>query len=436
VRGGAPRRAAFLAATALSVLALATISWAAATTIRASVDGSGGDADGDSHRPVISADGRFVAFESDATDLVAGDTNGRRDIFVRNVLSGTTIRASVSATGGGSNGHSQQASISADGRYVAFLAGASNLVAGDTNGLADVFVRDVEAGTTERVGVNGGNPENEQLAPSISGDGRYVAFTSFASDLVPGDTNGLPDVFIRDRLTGSLVLASIDITGGDADGASASPFMSGDGRFVVFLSEASDLVPDDTDGIANLFLRDLVDGTTTRVDVNYIDGGNPNRQAGTRPAISGDGRYVVFMSYASNLVPDDNNGYHDVFLRDMLAGTTVRVSVNASGGDPNRWSQSTAISGDGRYVAFRSKATNLVPNDGNRRNDVFVRDMTLGRTVRVSVNATGGDANWDSFNPAVSSAGDLVQVGFVTKASNIVVNDMNGLQDIFIRQYT
>jgi hypothetical protein len=142
------------------------------------------------------------------------------------------------------------------------------------------------------------------------------------------------------------------------------------------------------------------------------------------------------MSYASDLVPNDTNRYHDVFMRDMVGGTTVRVSVSSSGGQANKWSQSTAISADGRYVGFRSKATNLVVGDTNGRNDVFLRDMEAGITTRASVSVDGGNANWNCFNPSVSSEAGVVQVAFVTKASNIVADDDNRLQDIFLREYS
>ena len=400
-------------------------------TTRASLDVAGGDADGESFRPSMSANGRYVAFESEAADLVVPDTNGFRDLFVRDLMTGTTVRASVSPSGADPDGVSQQASVSSTGRYVAFLSFASNLVDGDDNGLADVFVRDLWVGTTVRAGVDVVSTEWELAAPSISGDGRYVGFVSLSA-LTPDDRNQLPDVYVRDLLTGTLARASVGLGGEDADGWSTSPFLNGDGRYVLFLSSASNLVADDGDTYQNLFVRDMVMQTTIRVDVDPA-GGPANGHGASRPSISADGRYVAFPSYASNLVPGDGNGYQDIFRRDLFTGTTERVSVNWQAGDADRWSQSTSISADGRYVAFRSKATNIVRADRNRYNDVFVRDMVLGRTVRVSVDMNGGDADWNSFNPSISSQGLAVQVAFVTAASDIVPDDGNGVQDVFVR---
>jgi Tol biopolymer transport system component len=341
---------------------------------RVSVAGDGSQANNDNYSLAISADGRYVAFYSAASSLVPGDTNGALDVFVRDRRAGTTQRVSVATDGSQGNGFSYDPAISADGRYVAFDSYASSLVPGDTNGDSDVFVRDRRLGTTQRVSVatNGSQGNGDSASPAISADGRYVAFSSDASNLVPGDTNGALDVFVRDRRSGTTQRVSVATDGSQANGG--SPAISADGRYVAFTSVASNLVPGDTNGFEDVFVRDLKSGTTRRVSV-ATDGSQGNNDSSVRPAISADGRYVAFESYASNLVPGDTNGLE--FVRDLRLDTTRQVDVAADGGQPNGLSFFPAISADGRYVAFESYASNLVPGDTNHSADVFVRDLKL-----------------------------------------------------------
>lgn len=241
-------------------------------TVLVSVDSTGGPADATSDRPAISADGRYVAFLSGADDLVAGDGNRANDVFVRDLQSGTTTRVSVSPTGGDVHGGSGPPSISGDGRFVAFESGAPDVVSGDLNGGIDVFVRDLVTGTTSRASVDssGGdaNNQSESLSQALSADGRFVAFSSAADDLVSGDTNGITDIFVRDRLTGTTSRVSADTAGGDPNGHSEGEAISGDGRYVSFLSQAGDLIANDTNGTGgnDVFVRDRATGTTTRAN--------------------------------------------------------------------------------------------------------------------------------------------------------------------------
>ncbi len=371
--------AGLVALTAAMVVVVAQSAWSASgsgVTSRVSVasDGRQGNFDSQTFRaPAMSADGRFVAFESSASNLVAGDTNGRYDVFVRDRLAGVTRRVSVGAGGQANNG-SDSPAISADGRFVAFYSDASNLVAGDTNGRSDVFVRDRLAGVTRRVSVGaGGQANSESFGPAISADGRFVAFYSYASNLVAGDTNGRSDVFVRDRLAGVTRRVSVG-AGGQANSDSFGPAISADGRFVAFDSSASNLVVGDTNGTFDVFVRDRLAGVTRRVSVGA--GGQANSDS-LSPAISADGRFVAFESNASNLVAGDTNATDDVFVRDRLAGVTRRVSVGA-GGQANSSSGSPAISANGRSVAYTSNASNLVRGDTNGAQDVFVRDPLLG----------------------------------------------------------
>jgi len=310
---------------------------------------------------------------------------------------------SLDSTGNQGNRISRSPSISADGRFVAFSSDASNIVPGDTNGDSDIFVRDRLTNTTTRVSLDSaGNQGNSRsFITSISADGRFVAFISDASNIVPGDTNGESDIFVRDRLTNTTTRVSVDSAGNQADDFSYNPSFSADGRFVAFTSFASNIVPGNTNRGGDIFVRDTLTNTTTRVSLDSA--GNPgNLQSGT-PSISADGRFVAFTSEASNLVPGDTNRERDgdtnrerdivgrdIFVRDRLTNTTTRVSVDSAGNQGNNDSSSPSISADGQFVAFNSKASNLVPGDTNNTDDIFVVDTSSTRNV---INGTDGNDN-------------------------------------------
>jgi TolB protein len=340
------------------------------TTSRISASSAGVPGDSSSYGQAMSPDGRYVSFTSDATNLVPGDTNGAYDGFVHDRRTGTTSRVTLTGDGTQADARSYAPAISADARFVAFVSDATDLVPGDTNGVADIFLRDRRAGTT--VLVSGAHADAPSDAPAISADGRFVAFTSEAA-LVPGDTNGMADVFVRDLRTRTMRRVNVSTTGAQADALTVSPTMSADGRFVAFTSEAA-LVPGDTNGMADVFLRDLRTGTTVRVSL-AADGG---QAAGGSygPMIGADGRHVVFSSDAANLVPGDTNGVTDVFLRDLRTGTTVRASLAAGGGQANGASNDGVLTRDGRSVAFASAATNLVPGDTNGQTDAFLHRLS------------------------------------------------------------
>ena len=390
--------------------------------------------DGDSLTPSISGDGRYVAYASLATNLVAGDTNAFSDVFVHDRQTGATTRVSVSSNGAQANAGSVSPSISADGRYVAFTSGASNLVAGDTNGVSDVFVHDRRTGRTTLVsrstaGVQG---NNFSTGAAISADGRYVAFGSFASNLVPGDTNGTWDVFVHDRQTGVTTRVSVDSNGTEGNLPSSSPAISADGRFVAFQSDSTNLVPNDSNAATDVFLHDRQTGSTVRVSI-AANGADPNGSS-TGASLSATGRFIAFGSSASNLVPEDTNAAGDVFVYDRQTGTTSRVSVNSSGVQGNGDSGAASISGDGRYVGFLSNATNLVAGDTNGTYDIFVRDRQSGSTKRVSVASDGAQANGAS-NFGLSMSSDGRYVAFPSRATNLVDADDDLFIDIFVHQY-
>jgi Tol biopolymer transport system component len=399
---------------------------------RASVDPSGGDSAGgfpDNHSAgaSLSDDGRYVAFDSNATNLVPGDGNDTVDVFVRDLRTNATTRVSVDSDGGDSNSGSSSPSFSDNGRYIAFRSGATDLVPGGN--APGVFVRDLQANTTTWVSVGdvGGGEGSSQ---SISGDGRYVAFESAASGLVPGDGNGLLDVFVRDLQANTTTRVSVDTAGGDPDSRSFQPSISDDGRHVAFISTATDLVPDDF-AIWDVFVRDLQANTTTAVSVDPDGNVVGSGCCTTPPSISADGRYVVFGA-SSRLVPGGEELGDDVYVRDLLTSATSRVSVDTAGGGQNNGTSSGwSINDDGRYVAFVSWARDLVPGDGNNKADVFVRDLQANATTRVSVDFLGKEANNQSGRSSFS--GDGRYVAFESFATNLVPGDGNGLQDVFVR---
>ena len=341
------------------------------TTERVSVGPGGVQANGFSFDPALSGGGRFVAFESSATNLVPGDTSRDGGVFVRDRETGTTRRVSLGP--GGVPGGGGKPGISANGRFVAFVSTSSNLVPGDTNGRSDAFVRDRWRRVTTRVSVGpgGGQSNGDSDWPAISADGRFVAFQSSATNLVPGDTNGAIDVFVHDRQAGTTRRASVGAGGAQANEFSFFSALSADGRFVVFDSAATNLVPGDTNGEWDVFVRDRQTGTTQRVSIG--PGGAEGDALSSVGALSADGRFVAFFSGATNLVPNDTNGVSDVFVRDRHAGTTRRGSLGRNGAQGDAGVGELAISADGRVVAFDTASTNLVPGDTNGETDVFVR---------------------------------------------------------------
>jgi Tol biopolymer transport system component len=350
-----------------------------------------------------------------------------------------TQRVTFDMNGGPINGSCFSNAMSGDGRYVAFESDASDLVPGDTNGARDIFVRDRLLGTTQRVSVSTAGAQSngdDFWAPfiSLSADGRFVMFESNASNLVAGDTNGRVDIFVRDRQLGTTERISVDSAGIQANGDSKESSSSADGRYVAFRSYASNLVAGDTNGFSDVFVRDQVAGTTERVSVDSAGAqGNSTAQS---PVISGDGRYVAFGGYADNLVPGDTNGLPDVFVHDRTTGTTVRINLAPGGGEADGSCWPSSFSSDGRFLAFEGFASNLVPGDNNTLSDVFVRDLQLGVTDRASVSTAGADANAGIMfaqypAPVISADGRFVV--FTSESTNLVSGDTNGVMDIFLR---
>jgi hypothetical protein len=404
----------------------------AQTITRVNVSSTGAQANGNARSLALSDNGRFVAFSSLADNLVADDTNGQRDVFVRDVVLQTTERVSLSSSGAQSLNNASasdfRVAISANGRFVAYDSLASNLVPGDTNSAVDVFVRDRLTSTTTRVSVrtNGQQGSGASLAPALSSDGRFVAFTSYA------DLGGQPtvlNVYVHDRL-----LQTTDFIGPTniADGFWLGPDVSDDGRYVAFETIVP-LVAADTNGLFDIYVFDRLTRTYTRESV--ASSGQQTLGSNIRsimPILTSDGRKLSFLSDAMNLVPNDDTSGDDVFLRDRNTGQTTRISVSSAGERQlgSGFAQSLASNGD--YVIWDSVATNLVAADTNNQPDYFVRDLVNGITRRVNL-APGGmqsvSGNSTRFL-GIAPSGQLSV--FASPAPDLVPNDTNGLNDAFL----
>lgn len=402
-----------------------------------SVAVGGGPGNGASGESSVSADGRFVAFSSGASNLIATDGNGAFDIFVRDRNGGgSTILISQNADNSGpANGKSYAPAISADGKFVAFVSEADNIVAGDTNQRPDVFVRDIAAGTTRLVtrSLAGGFGNGFSGEPAISADGRHVAFTSSSTNLTQqGDGNTVTDVFVRDMNAGVTryvsnrsdnVLAGNDL--------SFDPSISADGRFVAFRSKATNIAGTISEGGAiNVYLRDTDGAGSTRL-VSVNQAGASGSADSTSSSVSANGKFVVFRSVAGDLTPLDTNLADDVFLRDVDANTTTLLSINQQRTASGRGrSAFPSVSSDGHFAAFSSLAPDLIAGDVNNREDVFLRDLQAGPITLLSVTPGGAPANGHSFDTFVSSDGKFV--AFSSDASDLIAGDGNNATDVFV----
>jgi hypothetical protein len=413
----------------------------AGTIERVSLTTVNGEANGASDGKLsISADGRFVAFESVANNLVPNDLNARRDIFVRDRgLGGNptdTLRVSISSTQVEGNDDSSYPSISDNGRYIAFESRATNLVTGDTNGRWDIFVRDTVLATTYRASVSSIGVQaagGDSRYPSITADGKSVAYASGATNLVPLDWNGLQDVFVSDLIEKRTYLASRTLFGSQASGGTSGfPSIAGDGLTVAFESLANNLAtePDDSNNVSDIFVRRIF-SLPERISADGA--GTQGTADANRPTISRDGRYVAFHTLYP-FDPADSNGVGDVYVKDRLTDAIERVSISNTGEEPNGRSTFASISGDGRYIAFASTATNLITEtiDNNGVTDIYLRDRIAQRTYLVSQNDSGAiGSGGDSRFPAISDSGRFV--AFQSEASNLVPGDTNGAWDVFLR---
>jgi len=400
-------------------------------TMRISVDSNGQQSNANSINGSITADGRFVVFDSIASNLVEIDANESWDIFLRDRLNETTIRLSEAWQGGDSDGASIDPVISDDGTVVVFSSSATNLVDNDSNQVADIFLVNLLNGSVLRISVNQIQEEanNDSDAPDVSADGRFIVYESNATNLsATVDNNNATDIFLFDSLSGSTEVVSINSVGEQGNGISRNPSVSDDGRFVVFESQSSNLVNDDTNNASDIFMRDRELGITYRVSVG--DNGEQANDSSATAMINAEGTVVVFQSTASNLVENDLNNVRDIFIRDLANMSTSRVNVSSNGDEANASTYTApTMDASGRYIAFYSSANNLVDNDNNNAWDIFLHDRERQETTLVSVNAIGQQGNASSFIPALSAGGHYVVFG--SGAQNLVPEDTNESWDIF-----
>jgi Tol biopolymer transport system component len=457
------------AATLLAAVLLAGAAYAAGTTARVNLTSTGAQADDTSRAASISDNGRHVAFQSWASNLVPNDEENFIGIYARDITARKTTRLDVTDTGEHGNSLSSLPSISSNGRFVAYESSATNLVAGDTNAHSDVFVRDRDtdadgvldepnAVDTERASVSDTEQQTGFLdwseRPTISANGRYVAFVSDAANLVSGDTNGHSDVFVRDLVGGKTVRVSVSTSGSQATGSCScsgpevsNPFVSATGRYIVFSSGRTNLVNGDTNGTADVFRRDRdtdADGvmdepgavSTTRVSLSNT--GAQGTAESYFPSISSNGRYVAFTSNAGLVAGDTGGG--DVFVRDRTAAKTTKMSVTTAGTPGNGASGSPRISAAGRFVVFTSIAPNLVGTGST--SDVVMRDRDTDKdgvmdesgavlTTNESLSATGAQPNGNSGAPAINNNGRYI--AFDSAATNLISGDTNAKEDVFRR---
>jgi Tol biopolymer transport system component len=423
--------------TALALAVTASPCALAQTTARVSIGSTGTQGDSHSFGATASGDGRFVAFQSDASNLVAGDTNAAYDVFVHDRQNGLTVRASVGSGGTQANGQSLNPSISNDGRYVAFSSVASNLVPGDSNAASDVFVHDLVGGVTRRISVSSlgaqGNGVSNNVA--LSGNARYAAFNSTATTLVDGDSNALRDVFLHDLVNSTTLRIGPSSGGSQNLDGQFFPSISADGRFVAFQSGAATLVAGDTNGVQDVFVFDRTNGSIERISVDAAGQQGPFG-ASYNPSLSADGRFVVFDSQ-SPLLASDTNASLDVYLRDRQTGAVERASVGTGGGQSSGFSgnaNNPSVSADGRFVAFGSLSSNLVAGDTNGVFDRFVRDRASNTTFRISVTSAGAQSDTEggsTGDPQISDDGS--NIVFSSFATNLVAGDTNSASDVFVR---
>jgi Tol biopolymer transport system component len=435
----AMRRVVMSAAAAVTVGATAVVSAPAALAeepsgvSRVSVAYDGEPAGDSSHYPVVSGDGRVVAFGSNAANIVRQDFNGVFDTFVRDLSSGVSTRVSVASDGTAADAASYGAALSYDGRFVAFYSGARNLVPGDTNGAADVFVHDRQTGVTSRVSVatDGTEGNGASQNPQISADGRWVTFSTTATNLAPGAAGTKSKVLLHDRETGVTTEVSVRPDGTSGTEESRLPSISADGRYVGFISSDRLIVPSPRFIATSVYVRDVQSGTTVRVNATSLSSlGYAIPKVGTPALLSPDGRYVTIFT-DTTMVAEDTNRVADAYRIEVATGAVTRVSVGADGVQADKASGLTItgapMSDDGRYVAFDSEATNLVAGDANGVRDIFVRDTVEGTTTLVS----SGEApnTRGSYYPAISGDGSVVV--FTTDGA-LTPEDTNLRNDVYL----
>ena len=403
----------------------------ATSVVRISTDSAATQANEGSYGAVWSPDSTMVAFESWASNLVPGDTNECSDVFVKNLSSGVLLRISTSASGGQSNGCAYRPSWAPDGSRIAFESWASNLVADDTNRSNDVFIKTLQSGAVQRVSTTGigGQTNNDSYGPAWSADGTQIAFQSYADNLVAEDTNDDSDIFVKTLQGGAIQRISTTATGGQSNGGASAPAWSPDGMQIAFESWASNLLPGDTNEVGDIFVKTLTSGAVQRIST--AAGGGQGNDGAYRPVWSPTGTRIAFESWSTNLVPDDTNDSTDVFVTTLASGAVERVSTTAGGGQGDNGAGSPVWSHDGTRIAFESWSTNLVPDDINDSTDVFVKTLATGAIQLVSTDSAGRLVDSGAGGPGFSPDG--AKIAFGSWSSGLVLGDTNGVDDLFVK---
>jgi len=438
------RPAASLIAAAFAVSATATVQ-AQERFQRITVATDGAEANRHNSGPAfVSADGRHVAYSSNATNLAPNDANNNLDVFVRDRVAGTTVLISATPAGKSGNGRSDVADLSEDGRFVLFSSHATDFVAGDTNLDYDAYVcdRDPDANglfdegnatiVRASLGNSGQQPNGRSIAGSISSDGRFVAFESEASNLVAGDGNHFTDVFVRDLVAGTTERVDVSSAGAESDRYADTARISRDGRYVAFSTAATNLAPGDANGARDVYLRDRTAGTTERVSIG--EAGAEGTHDANKFAMARDGQRFAWESWSANLVAGDGNNVPDVFLRDRAAGTTVRASVSDEGVEGDRASTDAFLSADGEWLLFVSDSRNLAGIETNQTVDVFLREIASGHLIKLSVHATGVEGDARSSGLAISDGGAIAVI--YSDSFDLIGGDANGFFDLLVRDRT
>jgi len=387
---------------------------------------------GTASKPTTSSDGRFVAFDSDAGNLLPGDTRYRTHVMLMDRLLNRVERISESATGEPGDSSGFHPSINGDGTLVAFTSAARNLTLNEQDFADDIFVKNRVSGEIERISNrNADDNAGRSYQAAMSNSGRYVAFTSTSSfEVGIVDTNGRPDIFVYDQDSERTEIVRPTINGQQVEpnGESGNPTLSADGRYVAFVSNATNLVsPALAEAKFNVYIYDRFSRAIELVSSG--SNGLPADKDSQLPSISGDGQLVAYQSDATNLVPGDSNGKRDVFLFDVLTKRTRRISINSDGVQGNQDSQFPAMSQDGKTIVFSSYADNLFSVDFNSTSDIFFANRISGELTV----AGGGNWNGTADVPAVNADGS--QVFFQLDGNNFfgetsIFADRNDYQDL------
>ena len=426
----APLAALFLLVPALARAASQGSAQPGALTL-ASVSGTGQKGNGGSFEPKLSDDGTKVAFWSSASNLTPLDNDNSNDIFVKSLTDGSVTLASTSISGVKGNSDSLDASISGDGNLVAFTSEANNLSPADGDNLFDIYVKNLSTGgvTVASTTSTGEKGNGDTRDPVISEDGSHVAFYSHAKNFDPRDIVAIPDIYVKSLSTGDIYLASTSTGGVKGDSYSYAPSPSSDGTKVAFYSASDNLDPSDTDPLADIYVKDIVTGQLILASTS--SSGVKGNGGSLHPSLSGDGTKVAFWSSSTNLAPADSDSAFDIYVKDLVTGQLSLVSTTSSGIKGNGDSYNPVFSADGTTVAFWSKSTNLDPNDTDTVPDLYVKNLVTGGLSLASTSSSGIKGNADSYDPVLSSDG--ATVAFWSESTNLDPGDTDKTFDMYVK---